>query len=55
MPRDLFGDVTRPSISIGNRKWYTVPVVTALALSDRLLLIASADPGAGGDAVGVCG
>ena len=26
MPRDLFGTVTRPSISIGNRKWYTVPV-----------------------------
>jgi protein TonB len=26
MPRDLFGDVTRPSISIGNRKRYTVPV-----------------------------
>jgi len=26
MPRDLFGDVTRPSISIGNKKWYTVPV-----------------------------
>ena len=26
MPRDLFGDVTRPSISIGNRKWYSVPV-----------------------------
>src|SRR5689334_6244735 len=26
MPRDLFGNVTRPSISIGNRKWYTVPV-----------------------------
>jgi periplasmic protein TonB len=26
MPRDLFGDVTRSSISIGNRKWYTVPV-----------------------------
>src|SRR5215213_10605245 len=26
MPRDLFGQVTRPSISIGNRKWYTVPV-----------------------------
>jgi protein TonB len=26
MPRDLFGEVTRPSISIGNRKWYTVPV-----------------------------
>ena len=26
MPRDLFGDVTRPSISIGNRKCYTVPL-----------------------------
>jgi hypothetical protein len=26
MPRDLFGEVTRPSMSIGNRKWYTVPV-----------------------------
>ncbi|HET9705869.1 MAG TPA: TonB family protein [Vicinamibacterales bacterium] len=26
MPRDLFGDVTRPSIYIGNRSKYTVPV-----------------------------
>jgi protein TonB len=26
MPRDLFGDVTHPSISIGNRKWYTLPL-----------------------------
>jgi protein TonB len=26
MPRDLFGEVTRPSVSIGSRKWYTVPV-----------------------------
>jgi protein TonB len=26
MPRDLFGDVTRPSVSIGSRKWYTVPI-----------------------------
>lgn len=26
MPRDLFGDVTRPTISVGNRKRYTVPV-----------------------------
>jgi protein TonB len=26
MPRDLFGEVTRPSISIGNRKWYTLPL-----------------------------
>jgi hypothetical protein len=26
MPRDLFGDVSRPSISVGCRKWYTLPV-----------------------------
>ena len=26
MPRDMFGDVNQPSIKIGNRKWYTVPV-----------------------------
>src|SRR5262245_16439192 len=26
MPRELFGHVTRPSVSVGNRKWYSVPV-----------------------------
>jgi periplasmic protein TonB len=26
MPRDLFGDVTAPSIRVGGRKWYTVPL-----------------------------
>ncbi len=26
MPRDLFGNVTRPSISVGTHKWYTVPL-----------------------------
>jgi protein TonB len=26
MPRDLFGDVTRPSISIGSKKWYSLPL-----------------------------
>lgn len=26
MPRDLFGDCTRPSISIGSGKWYTLPL-----------------------------
>jgi len=26
MPRDLFGDVTRPSLSVSSRKWYTLPV-----------------------------
>ena len=41
MPRDLFGDVTRPSISIGNRKWYTVPVslVTHSAIVVALVAI----------------
>jgi protein TonB len=29
MPRDLFGDVTRPSIRVGNRKWYAVPLSLA--------------------------
>ena len=45
MPRDLFGDVTRPSISVGNRKWYTVPVslfshAAAVALIIALPLLA---------------
>lgn len=26
MPRELFGNVTRPSISAGDRKWYTLPL-----------------------------
>lgn len=26
MPRDLFGDVTDPSIKLGSRKWYSVPL-----------------------------
>ncbi len=30
MPRDLFGDVTDPSITLGTRKWYTVPVSLAV-------------------------
>ena len=30
MPRDLFGDVTDPSVKVGSRKWYTVPVSLAL-------------------------
>src|SRR4051812_44281143 len=40
MPRDLFGDVTRPSISVGNRKWYTVPVSLLSHAAIVLLLIA---------------
>ena len=40
MPRDLFGDVTRPSISIGNRKWYTLPLSLFSHSAIVLLLIA---------------
>jgi protein TonB len=29
MPRDLFGDVTSRPASVGNRKWYTVPLAFA--------------------------
>ena len=47
MPRDLFGHVTRPSISIGSRKWYTLPVSlfshsAAVALLVALPLLAPA-------------
>jgi periplasmic protein TonB len=40
MPRDLFGDVTRPSISIGSRKWYTLPLSLVSHSAIVLLLIA---------------
>jgi hypothetical protein len=40
MPRDLFGDVTRPSISIGSRKWYTLPLSLFSHSAIVLLLIA---------------
>ena len=26
MPRDMFGDVTDPSVKVGSQAWYTVPV-----------------------------
>jgi protein TonB len=42
MPRDLFGDVTRPSISIGNRKWYTVPL--SLISHSAIVLVIVAIP-----------
>lgn len=47
MPRDLFGEVTRPSISIGDRKWYTVPVsllTHTLAISAVIVLPLMAAP-----------
>ncbi|MEQ1869960.1 MAG: hypothetical protein ABL961_08040, partial [Vicinamibacterales bacterium] len=26
MPRDMFGDVVNPSVKVGSRSWYTVPL-----------------------------
>lgn len=40
MPRDLFGDVTRPSISVGSRKWYTLPVSLVSHSAIVLILVA---------------
>lgn len=40
MPRDLFGDVTRPSISIGSRKWYALPLSLVSHSAIVLALIA---------------
>lgn len=40
MPRDLFGDVTRPSISVGNRTWYTLPVSLLSHSAIVLILVA---------------
>ena len=39
MPRDLFGDVTDPSIKVGSRKWYTVPLSLAAHTLVTLSLI----------------
>ena len=30
MPRDMFGDVVDPSIKMGNKMWYTVPLTMLL-------------------------
>jgi protein TonB len=41
MPRDLFGAVTTPPVSLGNRKWYTVPLSLAahVALIIPIILV----------------
>jgi len=26
VPREMFGDVVKPSITVGTKKWYTVPL-----------------------------
>ena len=33
MPRDMFGDVVDPSIKMGNKMWYTVPLTMLLEAS----------------------
>jgi periplasmic protein TonB len=42
MPRDLFGDVSDPSVRVGSRKWYTVPL--SLAVHTVVLLLAIVVP-----------
>jgi protein TonB len=37
MPRDLFGDVSDPSVRVGSRKWYTVPL--SLAVHSLVILV----------------
>jgi protein TonB len=39
MPRELFGDVTDSSITLGTRKWYTVPVSLAFHVAIISVLI----------------
>jgi protein TonB len=39
MPRDLFGDVSDPSVRVGSRKWYTVPLSLAIHTVVLLSLI----------------
>jgi protein TonB len=42
MPRDLFGEVTRPSISVGSRRWYTLPL--SLLSHSAIVILAIAIP-----------
>jgi protein TonB len=39
MPRELFGDVTDPSVKVGSRKWYTLPVSLALHTVAVLIVV----------------
>ena len=41
MPRDMFGDVVDPSIKMGNKAWYTVPLTMLLEAVDRRRLSSS--------------
>jgi hypothetical protein len=33
VPRDMFGDVVDPSVKMGNKMWYTVPLTMLLEAS----------------------
>ena len=35
MPRDMFGDVVDPSIKMGNKMWYTVPLTMLIQATAR--------------------
>lgn len=39
MPRDLFGDVTHPSVSVGSRTWYVVPLSLAAHVSAIVAIV----------------
>ena len=41
MPRDLFGDVVDPSITLGTRKWYSVPLSFIVHTAVVIALIAA--------------
>ena len=39
MPHDLFGDVVRPSVKLGSRAWYTVPLSIAAHVALAAVII----------------
>ena len=39
MPRDMFGDVVDPSIKMGNKMWYTVPLTMLIQATALAALI----------------
>ena len=45
MARDMFGDVVKPSIKVGSRSWYTVPLsVVAHTVLIALVVIIPPSP-----------
>ncbi|MEO7648148.1 MAG: hypothetical protein ABIV11_07945, partial [Gemmatimonadaceae bacterium] len=41
MPRDMFGDIVDPSVKVGTRAWYTVPlsIVVHTAVLGAVIII----------------